>query len=84
MSAKPEARDPKRGPWGPLSLLFFAVGAAGLAVALVTAYLLVRGPFLGGPHLEDVPLLLATGGFLGGIIVFAFGWAKAVGVGVRQ
>jgi hypothetical protein len=83
VSAKAKARDPDGRQGGPLRLLFLAVGAAGLLASLVTGYLLVRGPFLGGPPLEPVPLLWATGGFLLGIIVFAFGAAKAAGVGVR-
>lgn len=83
MSARAEARDPT-GRSGPLRLLFFAIGGAGLLVTLLTGYLLVRSAFLGGPRLAPVPLLLASGACFFGIIVFAFGSAKALDVGVRQ
>jgi hypothetical protein len=83
VSTNPRARDPDEQSWGPLRVLFLGVGSVGLVVTLVTGYLIVRGPFLGGPRLAPVPLLVATGGFLLGILVLAFGGAKVAGVGLR-
>ncbi|MFB6108991.1 MAG: hypothetical protein ABEJ82_09180 [Haloplanus sp.] len=51
----------------------FGVGAVGTAVALVTGYLIVRGPFLGGPTLSPRPLLVALAAFLVGVAVGAWG-----------
>jgi hypothetical protein len=51
---------------------------------LVMAYLIVRGPFLGGPLLSGGQLFAALGGFLVGIIAFTWGGARAVDVGSRM
>jgi hypothetical protein len=50
-----------------------AVGVVGLGVTLGAAYLVVRGPFLGGPTLAPRPLLVTLTVFLVGIVVFAWG-----------
>jgi hypothetical protein len=58
----------------PVAAVPFAVLAvAGLAATLYTGYLIVRGPFLGGPRLAPQPLMWALGGFVAGIVVLAFG-----------
>lgn len=48
-------------------------GAIGLVVALGAGYLIVRGPFLGGPMLAPAPLLATLGAFIVGIVVMAWG-----------
>lgn len=60
----------------PRVVLWSLVATVGLAVAAVTGYLVVRGPFLGGPLLAPVPLMVATGGFVAGLIVLALGGTK--------
>jgi hypothetical protein len=81
---RPEARDPE-GTGSPVVKLFFgAVTLIGLATMLVMAYLIVRGPFLGGPLLSGGQLFAALGGFLVGIIAFTWGGARAVDVGSRM
>jgi len=57
--------------WGGVTTL------AGVATGL-SGFLVVRGPLLGGEVLEPQPLLVATGSFLVGIIVFAIGGTKFV------
>jgi hypothetical protein len=53
-----------------------AVTLVGLSVTLVTGYLIVRGPFLGGRMLAPVPLLEALGAFIVGIVVLTWGGTK--------
>ncbi|MFB6281372.1 MAG: hypothetical protein ABEH40_05090 [Haloferacaceae archaeon] len=65
----------------PALLAWSAVAAAGLAVGLVAGYLVVRGPFLGGPALDPVPLLAATGAFIAGTIAATLGATKAARAG---
>lgn len=48
-------------------------GAVGLAVTLGSGYLIVRGPFLGGPILAPRPLLATLAVFVVGVAVFAWG-----------
>jgi hypothetical protein len=57
--------------WGAVTTL--AGAATGLSGVLV-----VRGPLLGGEVLDPRPLVLATGVFVLGIIVFALGGTKFV------
>lgn len=57
----------------PLKLAAGVVGAAGSAVALVAGALVVRGPFLGGPTLDSVPLLATLGAFVVGVAAAAWG-----------
>jgi hypothetical protein len=61
----------------PVPRLLWAV--AGLAVGLGAGYLVVRGPFLDGPTLDPVPLMVATGAFVAGVIGATLGATKAVG-----
>lgn len=61
----------------PVLVLWSVAAAAGLAVGLGAGYLIVRGPFLGEALLAPVPLMVATGAFVGGIIGFALGATKA-------
>lgn len=50
-----------------------ATGAVGLVVAVGAAYLIVRGPFLGGPTLAPKSLLATLGAFIVGVTVMAWG-----------
>lgn len=56
-----------------IRIVAMAVGAVGLGVALGSGYLVIRGPFFGGPMLAPRPLLLALGAFIVGIAVMAWG-----------
>ena len=49
------------------------VGVLGLVVTLGAGYLVVRGPFLGGPTLAPRPLLATLGAFVVGVTVAAWG-----------
>jgi hypothetical protein len=82
MVAKPEARDPREDSGGPIALVFLAVALVGLGASLATGYLIVRGPFLGGPTLPPVELFVALGGFIAGIVTFSWGGAKTAGAGL--
>lgn len=56
-----------------VKLVAGGIGAVGLAVTLGAGYLVVRGPFLGGPTLEPPALLAMLGAFVIGITVAAWG-----------
>lgn len=56
-----------------MRLVAGATGAVGVAVALGAGYLIVRGPFLGGPTLSPRPLLATLGVFIVGVAVMAWG-----------
>jgi hypothetical protein len=56
-------------PWLFLTVL-------GLLTTSATSYLVVRGPFLGGPTLEPRLLLVALGAFVVGLVVLALGGSK--------
>ncbi|WP_224336753.1 hypothetical protein [Haloprofundus halobius] len=56
-------------PWTILTVV-------GLVATLSTGFLIVRGPFFGGPTLDPLWLLVATGGFIAAIITLAFGGSK--------
>ncbi|MFB6195480.1 MAG: hypothetical protein ABEI80_04865 [Haloplanus sp.] len=60
----------------PRKLVGYVVGGGGLAVTLVSGYLVVRGPFLGGPTLAPKPLLVTLGAFVVGISATAWGISK--------
>lgn len=81
---EPKARDPDGGSSGIVRLFFVGITLLGLAAMLVMGYLIIRGPFLGGPLLSGVELFGALGGFLVGIIAFTWGGARAVDVGSRM
>ncbi|ELZ26059.1 hypothetical protein C474_20201 [Halogeometricum pallidum JCM 14848] len=70
-----------RGGFGVLAYVYGFVTLVGLAVTAGTGYLLVRGPFLGGALLEPVPLMVALGGFVVGVVVLAWGATRAARVG---
>lgn len=55
----------------------------GLAVTLFGGWMLFRGPFLGGPTLEAMPMLAALTAFLVGIVIFFRGLVRFAGVGAR-
>ena len=55
----------------------------GLAVTLFGGWMLVRGPFLGGPTLEATPMLAALTAFMVGIVLFCRGLVRLAGVGAR-
>lgn len=63
---------------GPLKLVAGVVGVAGFAVTLVSATLVVRGPFLGGPVLKPPSLLAALGAFVVGLAATAWGVTRYV------
>jgi hypothetical protein len=52
------------------------VGGVGLFGALGAGYLVVRGPFLGGPTLAPRALLATLGVFVVGITVAAWGLTR--------
>jgi hypothetical protein len=56
-----------------VKLVAGVVGALGLVVTLGAGYLVVRGPFLGGPTLAPRPLLATLGAFVVGVTVAAWG-----------
>jgi hypothetical protein len=41
----------------------------GLVASLGVGYLIVRGPFLGGPSLDPIPLLVAAGASVAGVVL---------------
>lgn len=48
----------------------------GVLTTSLTGYLIVRGPFLGGPTLAPRLLLVAVGAFIVGLVVLALGGSK--------
>ncbi len=68
---------------GVVTALFLAVSLVGAAVTLGTGYLVVRGPFLGGPTLDPVPLFASLGGFVVGIVTTTWAAVRAFDVGAR-
>jgi vacuolar-type H+-ATPase subunit I/STV1 len=71
------------GRLGVVGLFFMTIAVVGLAVTLGSGYLIVRGPFLGGPTLDPVPLFGTFGAFVVGIVLFSWGSTKALGIGSR-
>ncbi|WP_137284269.1 hypothetical protein [Halorussus salinisoli] len=55
----------------------------GLAVTLFGGWMLVRGPFLGGPSLDSTSMLAALTAFLVGIVIFFRGLVRWADVGAR-
>ncbi|MFB6156688.1 MAG: hypothetical protein ABEJ34_02465 [Haloferacaceae archaeon] len=68
----------------PRLVLWSLVAAVGAAVAGVAGFFVVRGPFLGGPVLAPVPLMVATGGFVAGVIALALGGTKVARLVARR
>ena len=64
-------------------LLGGVTAAFGLAVSLFGGWMLVRGPFFGGPSLESVPMVAALTAFLVGVVIFFRGFVRWAGVGAR-
>jgi hypothetical protein len=60
----------------PIRLVAAAVCGLGLAAALGSGYLVIRGPFLGGPTLAPRPLLVALGAFVVGVAAAAWGGSR--------
>jgi vacuolar-type H+-ATPase subunit I/STV1 len=88
MRRSPDGRIPAlsrdgRARLGVVGLFFLTFAAVGLAVTLVSGYLIVRGPFLGGRPLEPLSLFGAFGAFVAGIVLFSWGSTKAFGIGSR-
>jgi hypothetical protein len=52
------------------------VTGIGIGLTMGAGYAVVRGPFLGGARLDGVPLLVAVGAVLVGMIVLALGGSK--------
>jgi len=61
---------------GVVKAVVGAVGGVGLAVTLGAGYLVVRGPFLGGPTLAPRALLATLGAFVVGVTVAAWGLTR--------
>jgi hypothetical protein len=60
----------------PALVLWGLVTLVALVVTLGAGYLVVRGPFLGGPLLAPTRLLVATGLFVLGLVALALGGSK--------
>jgi hypothetical protein len=60
----------------PIELVAGTVCGLGFAVTIGSGYLVVRGPFLGGPTLAPRPLLVALGAFVVGITAAAWGGTR--------
>lgn len=56
----------------------------GLGLALGTGYLIMRGPFFGGPLLQPTALMVSVGGFFAGVFLFTWAAAKFIDVGMRM
>ncbi|SEO78305.1 hypothetical protein SAMN04487948_105113 [Halogranum amylolyticum] len=59
-----------------VAIPWLSLTALGLLLTSATGYLIVRGPFLGGPTLGARLLLVALGGFVVGLVVLALGGSK--------
>ncbi|WP_416839602.1 hypothetical protein [Haloferax sp. DFSO52] len=66
---------------GVAKLFFTIVTGVGLGLAMGTSFLIVRGPFLGGPTLAPFPMMGALAVFIVGIIVVSWGTTRLFGVG---
>ncbi|KAB1196374.1 MULTISPECIES: hypothetical protein [Haloferax] len=66
---------------GVAKLFFTIVTGVGLGLAMGTSFLIVRGPFLGGPTLDPFPMMGALAMFIVGIIVVSWGTTRMFGVG---
>ena len=74
----------RRGTSGRVNVVtgfFLFVSLVGLLLSLGAGYLVIRGPFLGGPTLEPIPLLVALGVFIVGVVALSWGATKAAAVG---
>ena len=64
-------------------LLGGLTAAFGFAVAVLGAWMLMRGPFSGGARLDGTPMLAALVAFLVGIVLWLRGMVRWAGVGAR-
>ncbi|MFB6160663.1 MAG: hypothetical protein ABEJ61_05740 [Haloferacaceae archaeon] len=60
------------------TVLWWLVMFVGLIGSSVSGYMVIKGPFLGRGVLEPTPLMIYSGAFLIGMIVFAVGGSKLV------
>lgn len=67
----------------PPTVFFGLLTLFGLVVTVVSGYLVIRGPFLGGALLPPEWLFVALLAFIVGIVTLAWGAAKAFDVGSR-
>ncbi|WP_396612746.1 hypothetical protein ACH9L7_05590 [Haloferax sp. S1W] len=66
---------------GVVKLFFSLVCGIGLGLSMGTAFLIVRGPFLGGPALDPFPMMGALAAFVVGIVVLSWGTTRLFGIG---
>ncbi|WP_410764780.1 hypothetical protein [Haloferax sp. DFSO60] len=66
---------------GVIQLFLSMVSSVGLGLALGSAFLIVRGPFLGGPALDPFPMMGALAAFIVGIVVTSWGTTRMFGIG---
>jgi hypothetical protein len=66
---------------GVVRLFLTVVSSIGLGLALGAAFLIVRGPFLGGPALDPFPMMGALAAFIVGIVVTSWGTTRMFGIG---
>ncbi|KAB1194373.1 MULTISPECIES: hypothetical protein [Haloferax] len=66
---------------GVAKLFFTIVTGVGLGLSLGTAFLIVRGPFFGGPALDPFPMMGVLAVFIVGILVVSWGTTRLFGVG---
>ncbi|MFB6106512.1 MAG: hypothetical protein ABEJ70_06030 [Halobacteriaceae archaeon] len=67
----------------PTTAFFGTVTAVGAASLLATGYLIVRGPFLGGPVLAPTQVLVALGVLFVALFVTVWAGSRLAGVGSR-
>jgi hypothetical protein len=66
---------------GVVRLFLTMVTGVGLGLSLGTAFLIVRGPFFGGPALDPFPMMGVLAVFIFGILVVSWGTTRLFGVG---
>ncbi|MFC7203697.1 hypothetical protein ACFQJC_09235 [Haloferax namakaokahaiae] len=66
---------------GVVRLFLTVVSSIGLGIALGSSFLIVRGPFLGGPALDPFPMMGALAAFIVGIVVTSWGTTRMFGIG---
>ncbi|ELZ99017.1 hypothetical protein C440_01635 [Haloferax mucosum ATCC BAA-1512] len=66
---------------GVAKLFFTLITSVGLGLSMGTSFLIVRGPFLGGPTLDPFPMMGALAAFIVGIVVLTWGTTRLFGVG---
>ncbi|UVE49600.1 hypothetical protein KU306_11840 [Haloferax larsenii] len=66
---------------GVIQLFFTVVCGIGLGLSIGTAFLIIQGPFLGGPTLDPFPMMGALAAFVVGIVVLSWGTTRLFGIG---